>query len=364
MRLIVMTLAVCSALMAQMSWTSSQVVDFVRKSAKSSPDKDVAEYLRKVILTERFSDEALDDCIKAGAGIRTRAALMTLVEQSSVLPAAVKKPVGVTFPGLSVSRPAVGPAPPSEEEKAAVLEKVTDYARNYIKSLPNFTCNQITKRYYDPSMAQHYRLEDTIQENLSYSDGHESYKVILVNNAPSTKGHRELGGTTSEGEFGTDMRALFSPEAQTEFKWTRWITWHGRRTHEFAYRVRQENSSWSIEFEKTQRTVPGYHGFVYVDRDLNMIMRITREADDIPATFPIQNVKQETKYDFTKIGESEREFLVPVESVITSDTKADRGKYMVKNEIQFRLYRKFGTESVIKYDVADETPAPPATKKH
>ena len=42
---------------------------------------------------------------------------------------------------------------------------------------------------------------------------------------------------------------------------------------------------------------------------------------------------------------------------------------MVKNETEFRLYRKFGTESVIKFGAADETekpetPPPPVKKQN
>ncbi len=360
-RLLVLLLALCASVFAQMSWTSAQVVDFVKKSAKSSSDKDVAESLRKITMSERLSDEALDNCIKAGAGQRTRAALFALVEQSAALPAPVKQPVVTNgTPSLAVAKP--GPRPPSDEEKAQVIEKVTEYARGYIKNLPNFTCAQVTRRYYDPGNSEHFRLEDTVLERLSYFDGQETYKVVSVNNTPSTKSHRELGGTTSEGEFGTDMRVLFSPETHTEFTWDSWTTLNKRRTHKIAYRVSQEYSSWNIEFEKTQRTVPGYHGFVYVDRDLNMIMRITREADDIPAGFPIQNVKQETRYEFTRIGESEQEFLVPVSSVITSSmTTPKTGKYMVKNEAEFKLYNKFGVEFKLSFGEVDET-KPPARK--
>ena len=352
LRHIVLLAVAAGALLAQISMTSAQMVDFVKKSAKTNPDKTVAEYLKKVNLSDRLSDEALESCIQYGIGPGTRAALMTLLEQSSTLPISAK-PAEVT------AKPApVGPPPPSEEDKARALEKVTEYARGYLKNLPNFTCTQVTKRYANASAGGNYRLDDTVVENLSYSDSHESYKVVTVNNTPTSKSHWELGGTTSAGEFGTDMAVLFDPQTRAEFKWDSWTTWGGRRTHKFAYEVRQENSSWSIEFEKMQRTIAGYKGFVYVDRDVNMIMRITRESVGIGPDFPIQNVKQDTRYTFTKIGESEREYLVPTSSLISSNT----GRYLVKNEIEFRLYRRFGTESIIKFDIADEPP--PAPKKN
>ena len=338
-RLALLIATLTCALWAQTSWTSSQLVDFVRKSAKSATDKDLAEQIGKIVLTDRLNDDAVESCIQAGIGPRTRAALISLVDQSPDLPRQA-----------SASKP-VGPPPPSEEEKARAIEKVTEYARGYLQNLPNFTCTQVTKRYAGAGSGEHLDLQDTVMENLSYSGGDETYKVVSVNNTPTSKTHWELGGTTSAGEFGTDMAVLFDPRTRTEFTWDSWTTWGGRRTHRFAYRVRQENSFWSIEFEKKQRTIAGYKGFVYVDRDLNMIMRITRESVDMPPDFPIQNVKQDTKYTFQKIGESDREFLIPATSTIMSKT----GRYLVRNEIEFRLYRKFGTESIIKFEVVDET---------
>jgi hypothetical protein len=317
-------------------------------------------------MTDRLSDDALESCVQAGAGPHTRAALMELANKSAALPVAKK----ISPDEAPVKPIPVGPPPLSTEQKNKLLEQVTHYARNYVKNLPNFTCTQFTRRFVDSSNTENYHLIDTVVENLSYSNGHEDYVVKTVNNTPTNKSHWELGGTTSAGEFGTDMKELFDAESRTEFEWESWTTWHGRRTHKIFYRVRQPNSHYTIVYEKTQSLTAGYKGYVYVDRDLNMIMRITREAEDIPPEFPIQNVKQVTEYSFQKIGEREQEFLVPIYSVITSKS----GRYMTKNETQFRNYRKFGTESIIKFDVPDEikpepdaekpvTPPPPPPKK-
>ena len=360
LRLFIMLFALgASALFAQVKLNSSQVIDFVRTSAKKFPDKDVAEYLKKVTVTDRLTDDALESCISAGAGPKTQKALIDLANKTAALP--VAKAVAPVAP----PKPA-GPPPPSTEKKNELLERVTQYARDYVRNLPNFTCTQFTRRFVDSTNTETFRLVDSVVETLSYSNGREDYKVVTVNDKlmPNAD-HWSLGGTTSAGEFGTDMKELFNAETRAEFEWESWTTWHGRRTHKIFYRVRQPNSKYSIGYEKTQSFVPGYKGYVYVDADLGTIMRITREAEDLPAEFPIQNVRQITEYAFQKIGEREQEFLVPIYSVITSKA----GRFMTKNETQFRNYRKFGTESIIKFDVPDEikpeqdekpvTPAPP-----
>jgi hypothetical protein len=58
--------------------------------------------------------------------------------------------------------------------------------------------------------------------------------------------------------------------------------------------------------------------------------------------------------------------MLPVKAVVAS-TRSDN--YLSKNEIEFRLYRKFGTETTIKFDTPDALPEdkfkekPPEVKK-
>ena len=111
----------------QTKMSAAQVVSFVRTSAKTSQDKEVAEYLRKVSMTDRLSDDAIESCIQAGAGPRTRAALMDLGRDSATLPL-TKKIVpqpGAAATGGDAQPAPVGPPPPSEEEKRTALEKAT-----------------------------------------------------------------------------------------------------------------------------------------------------------------------------------------------------------------------------------------------
>jgi hypothetical protein len=55
-------------------------------------------------------------------------------------------------------------------------------------------------------------------------------------------------------------------------------------------------------------------------------------------------------YDYTKIGT--QEFLLPMRALVTSRSP----RSMSKNEEEFRMYRKFGTESTIKYETPDPLP--------
>jgi hypothetical protein len=95
----------------------------------------------------------------------------------------------------------------------------------------------------------------------------------------------------------------------------------------------------------------GYHGEIFVDRELSAIMRITKEADSIPASFPVQQASETLDYDYTKLGDSE--FLLP----LSVDVRMHSVRLWMKNVKEFRLYRKFSADAVIKFDAEQSTPA-------
>jgi hypothetical protein len=343
------------SLAAQMRLTVQQLTSFIESSIKlKHPDRQVAEYLKKVKLSEQLDERTIENWLGIGIGPRTAEILRTLAEASASLPKAVPpapKPLPPPIP------------PPSKEEQDRILQHVREYAGGYAKRLPDFICLQVTRRYYDPTGLEFWRTQDVINERLTYFEQKEDYKVISVNGRATVNeySHDKLGGATSSGEFGTMMKEIFQPETEATFRWDRWVTLRGRRNHVFAYQVSQARSQWSIDYNRTQRIVPGYRGYIYVDADLLTVTRITLDAIDIPPSFPVQQAKTTLDYDFIKIGESEH--VLPLRAEI----RMREGKDLRKNEVEFRLYRKFGADATIKFDTPDplpedatkETPATP-----
>ncbi len=344
-----LTLLVCATALAatEMKMTVEQVVSFVKSSVKMHyPDKQVAEYLHHVRLTNRLDDRTIEDLQGDGAGPRTVIALNDLRASSASLPVA---------PRIVKAEPPP-PAPgPDSIEQARIIDAARDYARNYSKQLPNFMCLQVTRQYVDWSLGDAPGTETwsgvgMFTSRLSYFDQKEDYKVVMVDNR-SVDGLplQSLQGTVSAGEFGSMMKEIFEKESETRFGWDHWATLRGRRMYVFAYDIDQAHSKYHITWDRTQHVMPAYRGLIYVDTDTNMIMRITQEPYDLPASFPVQAVKETLDYDFQKIGSGE--FLVPMKAVISSRTPT----FLTKNDIEFRLYQKFGTESTIKFE---DTPPP------
>jgi hypothetical protein len=340
--LIVFTAALLTAA-SEMNMTVAQLVMFIKSSVElKQPDSKVAEYLRHVRLTDKLDDRTIEDLQSLGAGSKTVAALRELGDASASLHAAPPPPPKPVY---------VPPPPPDSVEQEKIIDQARDYALNYTKQLPNFICVQVTRRDYDPTgTGNNWFHSDTITARLSYN-GAENYEVILHNNQPVTNANmRQFGGTTSEGEFGSMMDQIFEPETHTQFSWDHWGKLRGRKTYVFAYDVQQEFSHYRVEAEGAETIVPAYRGLVYIDEDTKMVVKIVMTPYDMPSTFPIREISSSLDYDLETIGD--QQFMLPLKSVLTSK----RARQMTRNDIEFRLYRKFGTESTIKFETPDALP--------
>lgn len=339
-RLRVAAALVCVCAFAQQPLNLDQLLAFVRSSIQLKyPDKQVAAYLAHVKLTEQLDERTVEQLQGEGAGTKTVAALNELVAQS----ASLAKPKPKTPPPPPAPIP-----PPSSEEQQAVLGDVRDYAMNYSKLLPDFICTQVTRRFYDPTGLEFWRTQDTLTAKLTYFDQKEEYKLVLVNNTYTSAAFQSLGGATSAGEFGSLLKLTLEPKADALLGWDHWATLRGRRAYVFSYRVDSFHSQWHINYENTQTIIAGYQGLLYVDKDTHMVLRITFQAVEIPTSFPVQEATTVLDYDYVKIGE--RDFLLPLKAVV----RMRHDKLLTKNDVEFRLYRKFSADAVVTFD----TPPP------
>ena len=257
------------------------------KEDKTMTDKQLAEFLSRVNLTEKLEPKVVEDLEGLGIGPLTQRALEKLEAESARLTAATIKQV---LPDEPIP-------PPSSLEQAAILDDVRDYVANYDNNLPDFICTEVEHRLVAPRPGGRYggragsdpsyTEQDTITNRLSYFDHKDVKKTILVNSRPAMNDYENLGGSTSNGDFGTMLRDLFSRRAQARFEWSRWATLRGRLTMVFSYRVAQPNSTFSIEVKDLKRSIiAGYSGEVFVDKETHQVTRLLEVAEDIPGRFP------------------------------------------------------------------------------
>jgi len=336
-------LVVCFGAFAEQTLSVEQVKSFVRSSVKMKmPDKEVAGFLAKVKLSESLDERTVEQLQGEGAGPKTIAALDALANASASLPKAQPK-----APPPPAYKP---PPPPSSEEQQEIISEMRDYAMNYTKSLPDFICTQVTRKYVAQTGKDDFHPEATVMENLTYFDQQEHYKVTMVNDHYVDLSHDAVGGTTSSGDFGSLLRSTLSPRAEATIEFERWGTLRGNLCYVFSYRVTSGHSEWSISYGKTDHIIVGYRGLIFVDKKAHKILRISLEATDIPASFPVQEASDTLDYGYQNL--SGQEFLLPLKAQVYMRHNRERDR----NDIEFRLYRKYSADATIQFET--EAPAP------
>ena len=248
--------------------------------------------------------------------------------------------------------PAADPKP-SEEEAARLLEQVRETALNYSRSLPDFICTQIVKRYIDSNGRDRWVPTDTLTVKLSYFGQKEDYKLLLINNKLTNLDYMKAGGASSKGEFGTILKLVFDPASATAFHWKSWTTLRKRRTAVYNYRVERPRSTYVVsvqmEGDKMVEAVVGFHGEVFVDRDTDMVLHMTTVAE-MPLDFPMRQSFTSLDYDFTEVGG--HEYLLP----LSAEVEMRSMKLHTRNSVAFHSYQKFHSDATISFDTAADKP--------
>jgi len=340
-----LVLVAVGTLAAQASLTYEQLSDILKSSVSQGlQDREVAGYLKNQKLSFALTDALIEEFQGWGIGPRTLAVLADLKTTSASLPPPVVK---------QPEPEPQGPPPPSKEEQERIIAEARRNALSYTQGLPDYLCLQVTRRFIDPSgLEMRWLKYDEIKTRVSYVENRENYEVISVDNRPVAAGIHELGGATSSGEFGTMLREVFEPETQTEFTWARHSLLRGRGVYVFGFRVARSRSGWRLTV-KPDEYVAGYSGLVYIDKESERVMRLFMKADDIPSDFPMQEAQSRLDYDFVEI--SGQPYLLPLRARVW----LREGRMLARNEVEFRLYRRFSAEATISFDEIDNLPPLP-----
>jgi len=354
LRITVLSCICALAGLAQQQITVEKLVEFVNSSISTKvQDKDVASYLATVKLREKLDPRTVEDLRCKGAGPKTVAALTSLAAASASLPAPAPK--------AAAARPKVRPAP-SYEEQQKIIAEARDYALNYSKTLPDFICLQVTRRYvdvhYKPGTDGSWSPSDRLAEKLTYFDQKEKYEAISHNDTSLFgKQADQFGGALSRGDFGTVIREIFDPASDGEFHWERWGNLDNKHWfHVYTYSIDQAHSHETISHNNSERVTAAFHGEIFIEEGPNVIWRITVEPEP-PATFPVQVIHQVLDYRYVDL--SGQSFLLPVNGTVIM--RADG--VGSKNEIDFRSYRKYSAYATIKFDDADADKDPDPSKQ-
>jgi hypothetical protein len=236
---------------------------------------------------------------------------------------------------------------PAEAEQNRVIEIARQRALDYQDTLPNFTCLQVTRRLVDASGRKNWRVKDNITELLRYTDKQEVRQTLEVDGARVQSPRLKLGGVLSSGELGGLLNAVFDPKAKATFTWKDLANLGNQTCDVYSFHVDGPNSSYSLEAgtHAQNARVVAFHGLIYIDANSYAIRRISIEAENVPATFPVQESSITVDYDVVAVGAHDYMLPVSAEMLVRMGKRS-----LVRNEINFRDYRRFGAESSIKFN--------------
>jgi hypothetical protein len=263
-------------------------------------------------------------------------------------PAAVAAPVedeyaGVVLPEVDPVSIHAGATSLAESDQKRLWAEAATSALGYSAHLPNFRCHQDTRRLTAPSKSpENLRESDAFKEELTYEDGKESYRTLEVNGLKSDESRSALKGVHSRGEFGTMLKALFSPEVAAAYTWSGQALVGGAMCEVFDVAVPPEKSNFVLYFN-TRQEVAGYTGRVFIEDETGLVRRLVILGNKLPKDFGFQSPTFSLEYGMVKVGV--QDYLLPLRSVL----QVRQGRIMVRNETVFQQYHKFEASSEIKY---------------
>ncbi|MBK9705749.1 MAG: hypothetical protein IPO77_01710 [Acidobacteria bacterium] len=334
--------------------TKKEIILLLKQSAEHRFEQgDIAAEISERGVAFTVDEKTLDEFRQAGARSFVIEAIKRAGSQPATQPgekaSEASNPPDPERPRLrtaeSTPPPAVELTPEAREEalaKLPLLEQARYHAMEFSEDLPDFRVTQIVKRYARGPSSKDWELQDTLEIALSYNakEG-EKFQLLKLNGAPTKQSYEQLGGSTSTGDFGSVLAALFSPQTQAAFKEVRSETFNGRKTVVFDFSVKKVNSRSEITDKSSGRSViAGYSGSVWIDTETKRTLRVELSHENIQPGFPISLAENAVEYDLVTIAGEK--YLLPLRAEVLLGRDSER--IYSRNVIEFKNYRKFDSD--------------------
>ena len=334
---------------------------------KPLTSQEIVRMLYQLPRNPEMRDELIEQIRKRGIGFQLTDGMRSLVATKSGNDSLLRRTLE------EAERRRVNPtasALPSETVGNELLERTRNVTLAAANAMPDFMVKQIIKR----SVAYGKTANWIPQDNLTIAVGYranvgEEYKVLTVNGMPAgpdVQASRDYskqapkGASSSGVEYISALADVFKPESKTEFRMVDTDVIQSRRTVVYEYTIKKELSQLTLSLADTgARAVVGSRGRLWIDRELDRVLRFEQIATEIPPDFPITAASSLIDYDWVTINE--RKYLLPTHSEILLTTVNPKFVLQSRNDVRFRGYQKFGAELKVVDEVGeeDDPPAPP-----
>jgi hypothetical protein len=342
------------------------------QSQRPLTNKEMVSWLYQLQRYPEKRDELVDEIRKRGIGFPLTDGMRSLVATKSGNDSLLRRTLE------EAERRRVNPtasALPSAAEGNELLERTRNVTLAAANAMPDFIVKQLIRRSVAYGTTTNWIPQDTLSIAVGYrANQGEEYRLLTVNGMPAGDEVKEskdyskyVKGATSSGvEYISALADIFKPESQTEFRMVDTDVIKNRRTIVYEYSVEKAKSQLTLSVGDTGiSTVAGSRGRLWIDRELDRVLRFEQIATEIPTGFPITAASSMIDYDWVDINE--RKYLLPFHSEILMTTVQPKFVLQSRNDVRFRSYQKFGAELKVIDEVGEEdepvdAPPPPKPK--
>jgi hypothetical protein len=281
-------------------------------AAHGRPDKEAAQRLGALELSQRLSMQRLERLKARLPGEKARMALIAVADSSAFL----------DLPAEEI--PAIPPLDRAAQD--ALLAKTVDYVGKTISRLPNIYATRQTISFVNgPASSSRFSDGEFFDPKLHLL-GKSSATVSFLAGREEVVDERKENGTrevpgrqlATEGAFATIFAVLPKDVLGNSPAWSHWEQGRGGPMAVFRYDVPEEKSHYSARVPGDPgflQSITAYHGEIALDPADGSILRLTLVA--VPrANSPVAKAEILVEYGPVEIGG--KSYICPLRSVAVS----------------------------------------------
>jgi hypothetical protein len=223
------------------------------------------------------------------------------------------------------------------------LEHTREIALRYVARLPNFIADETATRYTARTSPPEWRLLDTIQSEVKFRGAFETRDQVLQNGKLLKAGMKALGGLRWAAATGSALKPLFDPVCPVSFEFAERRTERGRELLVYDFSS-PPDSCFGATTSSYQRYYAGWKGKVFIDESTGNVLQLDWASTGFPAAFGFVEAKNETIWDYVKIGDASH--LLPVSS---DDMVHYSAGQLESVKVQYTNHREFEAASTITF---------------
>lgn len=336
--------------------------------------KEFVSLLYAIPRNPQKRDELIEEIRRRGIGFQLTDGMRSLVSTKSGNDSQLRRTLE------EAERRRVNPtasALPSETEARELLDRTRNVTLAAANAMPDFLVKQIIKRSYAYGTTGNWRQQDNLTVAVGYrANAGEEYRLLTVNGMPAGDDvkagndysrYAPKGASSSGVEYISSLANVLKPESNTEFKMVDTDTVQNRRTVVFEYVIKRDFSQLTLTVGDTgARATVGSRGRIWIDRELDRVLRFEQIATEVPRDFPIMAASSLIDYDWVNINE--RKYLLPTQSQVLITSAQGQMVLQSRNDVRFRSYQKYGAELKVIDEIGEddeplEGDAPPPPPK-